>query len=137
MQAEQKLVIHELLSRAAYNLDQHQLDDLMACFNETASMTLRIAGSDLVGPIEGREAIRHLMAGAMEEQTDTRRHVVSNIFFESEGDSGVRIVSNLTLFSTQSDKISLVTAGVYHDEVVKEGNQWLISTRHLDLDLPY
>ena len=137
MQAEQKLAIHELLSRAAYNLDQHQLDDLMACFSETASMTLRIAGGDLVGPFEGREGIRELMAGAMEEQTDTRRHVVSNIFFESEGDSGARAVSNLTLFSTQNDKISLVTAGVYHDEVVREGDQWLISTRHLDLDLPY
>ena len=137
MQAEQKLAIHELLSRVAYNLDEHRLDDLMACFSETASMTLRIAGGDLVGPFEGREGIRELMAGAMEEQTDTRRHVVSNIFFESEGESSARAVSNLSLFSTQDNKISLITAGVYHDEVVKEGNQWLISTRHLDLDLPY
>lgn len=77
------------------------------------------------------------MADSMEAQTDTRRHVVSNIFFESEGESSARTVSNLTLFSTENAQISLVTAGVYHDEVVKEGNQWLISVRHLDLDLPY
>ena len=137
MQAEQKLAVHELLSRVAYNLDEHQLGDLMACFSETASMTLRIAGGDLVGPFEGQEGIRKLMADSMEAQTDTRRHVVSNIFFESEGESSARTVSNLTLFSTENAKISLVTAGVYHDEVVKEGNQWLISVRHLDLDLPY
>jgi len=137
VQAEQKLAVHELLSKAAYYYDEHRLDDLMACFSKTARMSMRIADGDLIGPFEGQEAIKVLMGGAMEEQTDRRRHVVSNIFFESEGESHASAVSNLSLFSTENGKISLVSAGIYHDELVKEGGQWLISERHLDLDLPY
>ena len=58
------------------------------------------------------------MGGAIQEQTDRRRHVISNIFFESEGESHARSVSNSSLFSTENGKISLISAGIYHDELV-------------------
>ena len=90
---EQKLAIHEMLSRAAYAYDERDVPMLDACFADHASFSMRIARGDLIGPFEGREAIMGLMTGSMEEQTDVRRHVVSNIFFD-ESANVTTVISN-------------------------------------------
>ncbi|ARN75496.1 nuclear transport factor 2 family protein [Oceanicoccus sagamiensis] len=133
---EQKLEIHELLSRAAYAYDERDMKMLEASFSESASFTMRIAGGDLVGPFEGREAIMALMSGSMNDQTDVRRHVVSNIFFDNNNPE-TTVVSNLTLMATENGVTQLLTTGVYYDTVVEEGGQWCIRQRHIDLDKAY
>ena len=133
---ERKLAIHELLGRAAYAYDQRDLDLLESCFDIDAVMSMRIAGGDLIGPFEGRDAIMQLMKNSMAEQTDVRRHVVSNIFFESTGEQPV-VISNLTLLSTQGGVASLLATGIYRDTVVEEGGSWRLHSRHLDLDSTY
>ena len=135
-----KLAIHELLSRAAYALDERNLEMLAASFAPDARFSMRIAGGDLVGPFESREGIMELMTGAMAQQTDKRRHVVSNIFFPDEAheaDKGFAVISNLTLFATEDGVISLLSAGVYHDRVVRCDGQWELLERHLELDKSY
>ena len=132
-----KLKISELLSRAAYALDERDVDMLSACFSEDANFSMRIAGGDLIGPFEGREGIMKLMTDSMDQQTDKRRHVVSNIFFESSESNNVSVVSNLTLFATENEEIQVLSAGVYHDQVVKTDNNWELHRRHLDLDKSY
>ncbi len=133
---EQKLAVHELLSRAAYAYDERDTQMLQNCFVEDAKFSMRIACGDLVGPFEGREGIMTLMTDSMAEQTDVRRHVVSNIFFE-EIDGQAVAVSNLTLMATENGEIKLLSAGVYRDIVVEAAGQWRILNRHLDLDKPY
>jgi SnoaL-like domain len=133
---ERKLAIHELLGRAAYAYDQRDLDLLESCFEIDAVMSMRIAGGDLIGPFEGRDAIMQLMKNSMAEQTDVRRHVVSNIFFESTGEQPV-VISNLTLLSTQGGVASLLATGIYRDTVVEEAGSWRLRSRHLDLDSTY
>jgi 3-phenylpropionate/cinnamic acid dioxygenase small subunit len=139
LDASAKLAIHELLSRAAYALDERQLQMLAASFAADASFSMRIAGGDLIGPFEGRDAIMQLMTNAMAEQTDKRRHVVSNAFFDPEADHGdaVAVVSNLTLLATEQGAITVLSAGVYRDLVVQRNGGWRILRRHLDLDRPY
>ncbi len=134
-----KLAIHELLSRAAYALDERDVEMLAASFAEDASFSMRIAGGDLIGPFETREGIMQLMTGAMAEQTDKRRHVVSNIFFPADAGpgEGIPVVSNLTLFATENGEISLLSAGVYHDRVVLREGSWQLLQRHLELDKSY
>ncbi len=132
-----KLAIHELLARASYGLDERDVALLASCFAEDAVMSLRVADGDLIGPFEGRDGIMKLMTDSMEQQSDKRRHVVSNIFFESEGDGVASVVSNLTLFATENGRINLLSAGVYHDEVIKAGGQWQLRRRHLELDKSY
>ena len=132
-----KLKISELLSRSAYALDERDVDMLSACFSEEANFTMRIAGGDMIGPFEGRESIMKLMTDSMDQQTDKRRHVVSNIFFESSEGNNVSVVSNLTLFATENEEIQVLSAGVYHDQVVKTDNNWELHQRHLDLDKSY
>jgi 3-phenylpropionate/cinnamic acid dioxygenase small subunit len=133
---ERKLAIHELLGKAAYAYDQRDLDLLESCFDIDAVMSMRIAGGGLIGPFEGRDAIMQLMKNSMAEQTDVRRHVVSNIFFESIGEQPV-VISNLTLLSTQGGVASLLATGIYRDTVVEEDGSWRLRSRHLDLDSTY
>tara|TARA_R110002110_G_scaffold76898_1_gene202262 strand:+ start:1789 stop:2220 length:432 start_codon:yes stop_codon:yes gene_type:complete len=139
LETAEKLAIHELLSRAAYALDERDVEMLAASFAEDAAFSMRIAGGDLIGPFESRDGIMELMTGAMAEQTDKRRHVVSNIFFPATtgAEEGVAVVSNLTLFATENGEISLLSAGVYHDRVVKREGGWQLLQRHLDLDKSY
>jgi len=137
LEVSERLAIFELLSRAAYALDERELEMLANSFTEDASFSMRIAGGDLAGPFEGREGIMELMTGAMAQQTDKRRHVVSNEFFTEAGAGRASVVSNLTLISTEDGEIRLLTAGVYRDEVVKTAAGWQLSRRHLDLDRPY
>ena len=109
---------------------------LGACFAEQASFSMRISGGDLIGPFESKSDIMGLMTGSMSEQTDARRHVISNIFFEAADDKIV-VISNLTLMATENEDIQLLSSGVYRDQVIKEYGQWCIVHRYLELDKPY
>jgi 3-phenylpropionate/cinnamic acid dioxygenase small subunit len=133
---ENKLSIHELLGRAAYAYDESNIKLLKASFSENASFTMRIAGGDLVGPFEGRVAIIALMTKSMAEQTDVRRHIISNIFFE-DSDIDIKVISNLTLIATEKGKIKLLTTGIYYDTVVIEGGDYRLARRHIELDKSY
>ena len=137
LNAEEKQSISELLSRAAFAYDEKDIEMLSASFSVDAQFTMRIADGDLVGPFEGREGIMKLMTDSMDQQTDKRRHVISNIFFESSDGNNVSVVSNLTLFATENEEIKLLSAGIYHDSVVKINDNWEIYRRHLDLDKSY
>ncbi|MCX2982845.1 nuclear transport factor 2 family protein [Halieaceae bacterium IMCC14734] len=136
LSVEEKLAIHELLSRAAYAYDERDTAMLENCFSVSAGFSMRIAKGDLVGPFEGRDAIMGLMTGSMAEQTDVRRHVVSNIFFDDSGEQ-LLAISNLTLMATENGDINLLSAGVYKDTVVNENGDWRIVNRHLELDKAY
>jgi len=133
---EQKLNIHELLGRAALAYDERDMATLEAGLATNANMSMRIAGGDLIGPFEGRDAIMKLFTDSMATQTDVRRHVVSNIFFDESGAHPVAI-SNLTLVATENGEIQLLTAGIYRDTMVQEGGHWCIANRHIELDKSY
>jgi 3-phenylpropionate/cinnamic acid dioxygenase small subunit len=137
MKNKHKLAIQELLSRAAYGLDMRELDMLANCFALDARFTINIAGGEMIGPFEGRAGIMELMTGSMEEQTDQRRHNISNVFFEKEGSKSAVVVSNVALFGTEDGVVRLITTGVYRDKVVRDGDDWQLMHRHLDLDAPY
>lgn len=134
---EDKLAIHELLSRAAYGLDVRDVDLLASTFAENARFSMRICGGDLIGPFETRAGIMQLMTDSMAEQTDQRRHQVSNIFFDGESGGNPVVVSNLTLIATENGKIELISAGVYRDTVIRVKGRWEILDRYLELDRPY
>ena len=132
-----KLEIHELMGRAAFGYDERDLEMLAGCFAENAEFSMRIAGGDLIGPFSGREEIMGLMTGSMDEQTDVRRHVVSNLFFNDTQSDTPEVVSNLTLLATENGAIQLLSAGVYRDRVIKIDGTWRIAGRHLELDKSY
>lgn len=133
---EQKQAIQEMLARGAYAYDERDMAVLEAGFAEEAVMSMRIADGDLIGPFEGRDAIMGLMRGAMAEQTDRRRHVISNSFYDESGQHPV-VTSVLTLLATEGGKAALLATGVYRDTVVEREGNWCLLKRHIDLDSPY
>jgi len=133
---EDKLAIHELLSRSAYAFDIQDLPMLENCFTADAEFSMRIGGGDLVGPFEGRKAIMKLMADSIDVQTDVRKHVISNIFFDENGDLPM-VTSNLTLISTENGETNVLTAGFYRDTVVRDNDGWRVSNRFIELDKAY
>lgn len=137
MDAEQKLEIHELLNRAAYSFDEHDLEMLEACFTEDATMLVNIADGSVYGPFEGREAIMGLLSGTLEAQTDTRRHIISNIFFENAGADSATVVSQVVLAATEDGEIRLITSGIYRDVVRRIDGGWQIADRRLNLELGF
>jgi 3-phenylpropionate/cinnamic acid dioxygenase small subunit len=137
MKASSKLKIQELLSRAAYYFDERKLKALEACFAPNATMLVNITGVGEVGPFNGREAIMQLMSQTLESQTDVRRHVVSNFFFEAEDKKAATVVSNLVVTAVEDGKIDVIISGVYRDDVVRKSGVWRIANRRLDLDLPF
>ena len=137
MKSSDKLAIYELLSRAAYSFDERKLDVLEQCFTADASMLVDITGVGEVGPFEGREAIMQLMADTLASQTDVRRHVISNFFFESEKKKSARVISSVVVNSVENGEINVIISGIYRDDVAKKDGEWRIAQRRLDLDLPF
>jgi len=136
--ATDRELIEETICQFAWGYDTAN-DDLMSdVFTDDAVLTIAITGADPFPPFEGKEGLMGLFKGALAEQTDQRRHVVSNFIFESEGPSEAKVVSYLTLIATADGATSLLSAGVYHDELVKDGNgKWRITKRHIALDSAY
>lgn len=130
--------IENVLGRAAWGYDENDVGLIAAQFTETATMTLQIGrDGDTIGPFEGREAIRKLHADSLTGQTDQRRHNISNLVIVKETADEASTTSNLTLLSIESGAVRVLSTGWYRDELVREGGEWLIRTRHIYLDLPY
>ncbi len=133
---DDRFAISELLNRMAYFYDEGHLDELSACFADDAIMSMQISGDDMVGPFESRDNIMELYRGAKSTQTDVRRHNVTNVMFDTSGDTPA-VTSYLTLFATENSETKLLTTGVYRDQVAQFGSEWKIIRRHIDLDSAY
>lgn len=130
--------IENVLGKASWGYDENDVDLIARQFTETATMTMQIgrAGS-VIGPFEGRAAIRKLHADSLAAQTDQRRHNLSNLVITKETADSASTTANLTLLSVENDAVQVLSSGWYRDELVKQGGTWLIAMRHIYLDLPY
>ncbi len=128
-----------LLGRASWGYDEADPDLIASCFTADARMAMRIGDrhGDVVGPFEGRDAIRALHADSMAAQTDQRRHNLSNIWIDKETADEATVVSNLTLLSVEDGALRVLSCGWYRDRIVHEDDTWRIADRYLYLDLPY
>jgi len=130
--------IENVLGRASWGYDENDVDLIAAQFTETATMTMQIGrDGDVIGPFEGRDAIRKLHADSLAAQTDQRRHNLSNLVLVKESPDTASTTSNLTLLSIENGVVRVLSSGWYRDDLVKTGGEWLIATRHIYLDLPY
>lgn len=130
--------IENTLGRASWGYDENDVDLIAAQFTEAATMTMQIGrDGDTIGPFEGREAIRKLHADSLAAQTDQRRHNISNLVITAETADTASTTSNLTLLSIENGALKVLSSGWYRDDLVRDGDAWLISSRHIYLDLPY
>lgn len=129
-------LIRNLVYTYARSYDERDLDGLAGCFVEDATFNWQITNGPAGGPFEGREAIVASNKASLDSQTDTRRHVMSNVAITGNGDTRT-VTSYLTLFAHQDGQLRPLTTGVYTDEVVRDASGWKFRTRHLLCDLPF
>ena len=81
-----KQAVTELLNQAGVAYDTADTDFLTNMFAEDdAKFLMTIAGGDII-PFEGKDTIGKLFTDSLTEQTDQRRHVITNIYFQNETD---------------------------------------------------
>lgn len=132
-----KQAVTELLNQAGVAYDTADTDFLTNMFAEDdAKFLMTIAGGDII-PFEGKDTIGKLFTDSLTEQTDQRRHVITNIYFQNETDDSITAVSYLVLIAVENGKLETLSSGIYTDDCVLRGGDWKIQTRRLDLDLPY
>ena len=140
--ASAKLAIHELLGRSALALDERDVAGLRDTFSKQATLSIVIGDGEhrtKADPItfDGRDAIMDLMTGSMDEQSDLRRHVITNVIFDSMGNKEARVTSYLQIYSIENGSVRCVSTGLYRDRLVRKKRGWRIAERLIDLDLPY
>jgi hypothetical protein len=137
MQLHDRLMIIETLNRYAWGYDGRDLELLGSTFAVDGSFAIELAGSDGWGPYTGRSQIVEWLAGIMAQQTDQRRHCVSNIVFRSLLADTAVVDSFLSLTAAENGAVRLVCTGTYRDEMVKHEGQWFIRRKTLHLDNPF
>lgn len=136
-QLQDRLMIMETLNRYAWGYDSRDLELMGATFGESASFTIELAGSAGWGPYVGRREIVAWLAEVMAQQTDQRRHCLSNLIFRSLQPHTAVVDSFLSLTAAEAGKVRLVCTGTYRDEMIKTGGEWLIQRKLLRLDNPF
>ena len=129
--------ITEILGKMGWAYDTGHLDFLETVFTDDARFTISIAGMGQVGDYQSKDTVMGLYRGAKAAQTDTRRHVVSNIFFTEDTESTATVVSYLSLLVKNADGVKLLSTGEYTDKFVKSDGSWKLQHRDLFLDAPY
>jgi 3-phenylpropionate/cinnamic acid dioxygenase small subunit len=128
--------IADLFSEYAWALDAKDWDLLRQVFHEDASLTIELTGADTVGPIAPGAAVVDLISTTSEGQDDQRRHVVTNLRYESEGEEDAVVTATLTLLVTADGELSVQSTGVIRTEVMLEAGRWQFREFRLVLDRP-
>jgi 3-phenylpropionate/cinnamic acid dioxygenase small subunit len=118
-------------------MDARDFDLLADVFHEDASFTIDITGSDSFGPFEPGSGVVEFISSTTKEQTDQRRHVVTNIRVEEETASDAKVTATLTLNVVDEGKLTVQSVGVYRAECVDAGDRWKFREFNLALDLPF
>ena len=126
--------IEQLYADYAWAMDANNFDLLGEVFAEDATFSLEIAGmEDQIGPFEGRAAIIEFISGAVTEQTDQRRHVITNV--RTEGSDVATAI--LSLFVTEDGELDVRSTGVYRCGLGEGGGKPQFTSMHLALDRGY
>lgn len=130
--------IENVLYRYTLAYDDNDMAEMAETFADDAVMTMRIAGGDLIGPFDGKDAIMKLMKDSLASQDDQRRHVTTNMVLRKETEDTATVSSYLTLIAVKDGKANLLSTARYDDELRREADgAWRFTNRHIELDLPY
>lgn len=127
---EDRLGISDLFTRYSLALDDGDVEGVVACFTEDATVDSPVVGT-YAGHAEIRRFARRL--AAVREAGAQLRHVVSNIVADVEGDRG-QARCYLVTFVTRDGRSELLAPGEYTCEVVRRDGRWLFTRRVVTMD---
>jgi hypothetical protein len=124
--------VDQLFATYAWAIDAREFELLNGVFSANATFAVSIAGVEAVA-FEGRAALVDFIATTTREQTDQRRHVITNLRLSGESSA----TANLTLIVVADGELTVKTAGVYRVELAQEDGAWRFAVMDLALDLAF
>lgn len=130
---EDRLMIDDLFVRYTCALDEGDVESVVGCFTEDASLE-----SPAVGRFAGHAAIRTFARrfAAFREGGAQLRHAVSNMRVEFDGNRA-KARCYLIVFLTCDGSSRLLPPGVYECDLVKRDGRWLFQHRRVSHDHAY
>jgi hypothetical protein len=118
-------------------MDSREFELLGDTFTADANFTIVITGGDTIGPISGRDGIVEFCSSTVGEQTDQRRHVITNVRVGAQTDVEADVTAILTLIVVAEGALTVKSSGLYRTRAVLDGGAWRFASMHLTLDLPF
>jgi hypothetical protein len=125
---EEKDAIREVLAEYCFRLDDGRFTDMAALFTESGTWDTAFCRAT------GRPAIAELAQSIRARAGDKRPrsiHLVTNISIALDGASA-KVRSNWTVVQNGPQGPKIGSGGAYHDELVKQQEQWLFRYRKID-----
>jgi SnoaL-like domain len=129
--------IEQLFADYGWPMDSREFGVLGGVFTEDAAFTIAISGGDTYGPIVGRQAIVDFCSSTIAEQTDQRRHVITNIRIGPETQDDATVTAILTLIVVENGVLEVKSSGLYRTRVVRTSEGWQFASMLLELDLAF
>jgi ketosteroid isomerase-like protein len=126
--------INNAFIRYATSLDHGEVEAVVDCFTEDASLV-----SPVLGEFAGHAGIRDFAGRTARLKCDDGvqfRHVVSNLVVDVEGDRA-HATCYLLDFRTRDGKTELLSPGEYDCILRKSGGRWLFERRVVVMDQPF
>jgi hypothetical protein len=118
-------------------MDSREFEVLGDTFTKDADFTIAITDGDTIGPIDGRDAIVEFCSSTVHEQTDQRRHVITNVRIGPQTETEADVTAILTLIVVADGELNVKSSGLYRTRAVLDGDRWRFASMHLTLDLPF
>lgn len=129
--------LEQLFAQYGWPMDTREFAVLKEVFAKDASFTVSVTGGDTHGPVVGRDEIYDFVVGIVSQQTDQRRHVITNHRIVSDDGQTATATATLTLVVVDDGAIELKSSGLYRCEVVQEDGALRFKSMHLTLDVPF
>jgi 3-phenylpropionate/cinnamic acid dioxygenase small subunit len=125
---EEKDAIREVLAEYCFRLDDGQFAEMAALFTEDGTWDTAF------GKAIGRAAIAELARSLRERAAQPRPraiHLVTNISIALDG-ARAQVRSNWSVVQNSPEGPKVGSGGGYRDDMVKEGESWLLRYRKID-----
>ena len=123
--------VEQLFSTYAWSMDSKEFELFDEVFSEDSTFVVSIAGT-VAASLEGRAATVDFIRSTTLEQTDQRRHVITNVRL-----AGDKATATLTLLVVDNGELILKSCGVYTVDLVQENGEWRFGAMDLALDLGF
>lgn len=135
MDIADRVAIVDTLHRYGHCYDEGDFEGLGACFADDATFTIGGGIAGMPATMRGRSEILSRMTARREATAGSqRRHIITNVILDDDGEGRVRAASYLLLGSTEDGELRLPVTGRYVDVLVRDGSRWVIVDRTLTMD---
>lgn len=120
----------------AWSFDSNDMALMATLFHEQGRTSGVITGTEMGwGPWTGAQTIAQELGNIRDQQTDTRRHVLTTPIFHALTEEHAELRCNLCLYASENGEASvLVTTGEYTAKLSKKDGIWKLDDLHAVLD---